>query len=155
MTRLGRTLSTLLVVEDSDEDFEAISRILRKLGWVSLIERCSSGYACLERLKEVSRGAEAANLDSRTYPSLILLDLNMPGLDGREALREIKTNPRFNMIPVTVLTTSANPHDVLVCYAAGANAYVQKSLEYDEWEAKLRVVYDFWLHTVVLPTLIP
>ena len=155
MARLSRAVTTLLVVEDSDEDFEAISRILRKLGWDSHVERCFTGEACLECLEVITFGTSKAKNSSRAHPCLILLDLNLPGMDGRDALREIKTDLRFKTIPVTILTTSSNPRDVQDCYAAGANAYVQKSLDYDEWAETMRVVTDFWLRSVVLPTPIP
>jgi CheY-like chemotaxis protein len=138
----------LMVVEDNDEDFEALSRILCKLGLENRFQRCVTGDECLETL---GLGGGAANRDKRTLPGLILLDLNLPGTDGCDVLQAIKTDPYLKKIPVTVLTTSANPRDAATCYECGANAYVLKPLEYDELMETMRIMTNFWFRAAVLP----
>ena len=84
-------------------------------------------------------------------PDLILLDLNLPGLDGREVLSEIKSDPRLRLIPVVVLTSSAADVDVQASYSAQANCYVQKPTELDELLRVMRLIDSFWLSTALLP----
>jgi CheY-like chemotaxis protein len=87
----------------------------------------------------------------RSNPSLILLDLNTPQGDGRDALRAIRQNERLRALPLVVLSTSSNPRDVEYCYAAGANAYHTKPVSYPEHLRTLRSIFDYWLTGVVLP----
>lgn len=138
-----------MVVEDSDEDFEALSRIFHKLGIVNPVQRCENGDSLLRYLEQNDsnqpRGKPSA------LPGLIFLDLNLPGTDGREALQAIKKHPRLKEIPITVLTTSANPRDVAACYASGVNAYVLKPFDFDDLTETLRGMTDFWLQVAVLP----
>lgn len=139
----------LLVVEDSDEDFEAISRVLRKLGVTMPVQRCADGDECLEVLGCTSDLPLA--MTPEPLPSLILLDLNLPGTDGRDVLRAIKGNSRLKSIPVTVLTTSASPRDVRACYGYGANAYVLKPVDFNLFAERLRSIAEFWLNIAVQP----
>lgn len=138
----------LLIVEDSDEDYTALSRVFRKLGIVNPVRRCENGDACLDYLEQTDKNT---SMGKTTLPGLILLDLNLPGTDGRDVLRSLKVHPRFKSIPVTVLTTSANPRDVAACYNLGVNAYVLKPLDYDDLTETLRRVMDFWLYVVIFP----
>jgi len=145
MNTKNQLYTTLMVVEDSDEDFEALSRVLLKLGLDSRVQRCRDGQECLDELRR-------KNADiSSDYMPLILLDLNLPGLDGREALREIKADPGLRDVPITVLTTSSNVRDVEECYAAGANAYVIKSLDFNEFANSIEALTEFWLGSVTFP----
>jgi CheY-like chemotaxis protein len=84
-------------------------------------------------------------------PSLILLDLNMPRKDGREALREIKADPRFRPIPVVVLTTSTAPDDVGFCYTCGASSYITKPVTFREWVKLVQGLAHYWFEVVHLP----
>ena len=87
-------------------------------------------------------------------PGLILLDLNMPRMDGREALREIKKHPSLCRIPVVILTTSRSEEDVARAYASGANSYITKPVSFDELVDVVRQIGHYWLKTVSLPQLI-
>ncbi|MFP3870303.1 MAG: response regulator, partial [Syntrophobacteria bacterium] len=82
---------------------------------------------------------------------LILLDLNMPRKDGREALTEIKMDPDFRRIPVVVLTTSRDKNDILHSYAAGASSYIPKPALFEELVDTMRVLGRYWLEVVELP----
>jgi two-component system response regulator len=84
-------------------------------------------------------------------PDLVLLDLNMPRLDGRQALREIKGDPILRSIPVVVLTTSQDTADVQRCYQDGANSFFTKPSSYEELRALVRLLTGYWLGGAKLP----
>lgn len=134
----------LLVVEDSDEDFDTVLEAVRAAGLPHEIRRATSGEECLRLLDENER-------EHRANPSLVLLDLNTPLGDGRDALRGIRQNERLRALPLVVLSTSGNPRDVEYCYAAGANAYHTKPVNYPAHLKTLRDIFDYWLNRVVLP----
>ena len=84
-------------------------------------------------------------------PRLILLDLNMPRKDGREALKEIKADPDLRRIPVVILTTSQADTDIVTVYELGANSFISKPVKFDALVKVLRSLTEYWLHTVELP----
>jgi CheY-like chemotaxis protein len=84
-------------------------------------------------------------------PDLILLDLNMPRMDGREALQEIKSDPALRAVPVVVLTNSRSPDDVTAAYDRGASSYIPKPHSLDEFTAIIRAVCEFWFKISLLP----
>jgi len=86
-------------------------------------------------------------------PGLILLDLNMPVKDGREVLREIKSNPALRQIPVVVLTTSHADTDIELIYHLGANSFITKPVRYELLVDVMRILSQYWLKTVELPAL--
>jgi CheY-like chemotaxis protein len=133
----------LLVVEDSDEDFDTACEAARRAGLVNVLHRATSGDACLSLL----RGERVELLQ----PALVLLDLNLPGMDGREALREIRADDRAVTIPVVVLSTSADPRDLNACYRSGANAYHVKPVRYAEHLQMLIDLFAYWLVQAALP----
>lgn len=136
-------LPTLLMVEDSDEDFVAAERALRRVLFDYPIHRCADGEEALDYLR--SRPEEA-------LPGLVLLDLNLPGTDGRAVLREIKENPKLRKLPVVVFTTSSDERDIQQCYQEGANSYIQKPVNFEELHASLKRLKDYWFEVVILPT---
>ena len=133
----------ILMAEDSEEDFEAFQRIFnRKLG-VPVI-RCRDGEDFLTYLTKLSdRFTE--------WPSLILLDLNMPGIQGLEVLTRLKNDPELRSIPTVVFSSSSNPKDVCSCYAQGANGYMIKPINYTDLERTLRGLVEYWKTVMVLP----
>nr|WP_321444134.1 response regulator [uncultured Cohaesibacter sp.] len=139
----------ILIVDDSDDDFEVTSRALHRTGSLTHpILRCTSGQEAIRFLKQ----NDAANGDARqSQPGLILLDLNMPGMDGREILQIIKTDENLKSIPVVVLTTSSNFLDVQDCYEKGANSYVTKPIELDRFVHAIASIKKFWLEVSALP----
>lgn len=135
----------ILLVEDSPEDFETTERAFRKSGLKNPIFRCSDGDEALEFLFRRGRFADAPR------PGVILLDLNLPGTDGREVLAEIKADPSLRQIPVIVLTTSNDDRDVQACYSAGASSYIQKPVDLDGFMRAIERLNDYWFEVVILP----
>ena len=134
----------VLVAEDSDEDFDTLSEARSRAGVATTLERASSGEQCLARLRELDRAPAPLGL--------VLLDLNLPGLDGRGVLAEIRSDPARADVPVVVLSTSASPQDVSYCYQLGANAFHVKPVQYGEHLALLVDLLAYWLGRVVLPS---
>jgi CheY-like chemotaxis protein len=135
----------VLVVEDSDEDFDTVLTAARLAGIQHEIRRALTGDDCLRLL----RGAAGQH---RSQVALVLLDLNTPHGDGRNALEQIHTDAQLSAIPLVVLSTSANPRDVDFCYGHGANAYHVKPVSHDEHLMVLQTLLTYWLGPVVLPT---
>ena len=144
----GTPNQTILIVEDSPEDFEATRRSLIKSGVHNGIRRCADGDIALDYLYR--RGEFSDPVDS-PRPGIILLDLNMPGTDGREVLSEVKSDPDLRKIPIVVLTTSKDERDIDACYAAGANSYVQKPVDFTGLMEAIQRLHDFWFEIVVFP----
>ena len=128
----------LLVVEDSPEDYGTILRALRRAQVEATTERCGDGDLALDRLL----GAAGEGLPR---PALVLLDLNLPGTDGREVLRAIRATPRLADLPDAVLTTSADPRDVESCRRLGASSYLRKSADAAGFERVTGWLRELWL----------
>ena len=139
--------SPILLVEDSPEDFETTRRAFRRAGLRNPMLHCATGDDALDFLHR--RGRYTAATAPR--PGIILLDLNLPGTDGRTVLAEIKAAADLSEIPVVVLTTSADRRDVEACYQAGANSYIQKPVNLDAFMAAIQRLYDYWFDVVILP----
>jgi CheY-like chemotaxis protein len=135
----------ILVVEDSPEDFQVTVRCFRKANVNNPIYRCVDGEDALDYLHQ--RGAHA-DPNKAPRPAVILLDLNLPGTDGREVLAEIKRSASLRDIPVVILTTSALEEDIEKCYRDGANSYIQKPVDMTEFVAAIQRIKDYWFDTV-------
>lgn len=135
----------ILLVEDSPEDFEATQRAFRRSGLKNPIVRCEDGEEALDYLYRRGRHADAVR------PGVILLDLNLPGTDGRQVLAEIKKEESLKQIPVVVLTTSADERDIFACYSAGANSYIQKPVDIDGFVKAIERLNGYWFEVVILP----
>ncbi len=138
----------ILLIEDSPEDVEATFRSFKKTGLANPLVHCEDGENAFDYL--YGRNAYAHNLkDSK--PGMILLDLNLPGTDGHEVLRIIKTDHTLKHIPVNVLTTSSDERDISSCYQQGANSYIIKPVEIDGLLKAITQLKDYWFELVVLP----
>jgi len=138
----------ILLVEDSPEDYETTERAFRRSGLKNPIYRCADGDEALDFLH---RRGRFAGPEKAPRPGVILLDLNLPGTDGREVLSEIKNDPDLKQIPVIVLTTSKDDRDVEVCYRCGANSYVQKPVDLDGFMKAIERLNGYWFEVVILP----
>jgi CheY-like chemotaxis protein len=138
----------IMLVEDNQDDYEATLRSLRKNHFVNPVQWCRSGQHALDCL----HAACAANASARQpVPDLNLLDLNMPGIDGRYVLSIIKDHPRLRTIPVVIMTTSTDETDIAKCYALGANTYIQKPVHFEGLTAAIRTMKDYWFDIAILP----
>jgi CheY-like chemotaxis protein len=138
----------ILLVEDSLEDVEATTRALRKAGLANPIHHCADGDDALDYLHQRGKYADPAQAPR---PGVVLLDLNLPGTDGREVLTQAKADPQLKKIPVIVLTTSTDERDIERCYQAGANSYVKKPVDLDGFLQAIRRLTDYWFEVVILP----
>jgi CheY-like chemotaxis protein len=138
----------ILIVEDSDIDYETTLRAFKKSNLANPVQRCEDGEDALDFLHQRNRYAEASQ---SSRPDLILLDLNLPGTDGREVLEEIKKDPKLRTIPVIVLTTSSDEKDIEKCYQAGANSYIQKPVDLQGFFEAVQRLKDFWFEVAILP----
>jgi CheY-like chemotaxis protein len=132
-------LPEVILVEDSDEDADTVQQAILRCSTPVRLHRVLTGDACLALLQQ-PRAA---------LPALVLMDLNIPGMDGRETLRIIKRDPSLCTIPVVVVSTSANPRDMDHCYRAGANAYHLKPVRYTEHRDAMVSVLRYWLDLVL------
>ena len=139
---------TILMIEDSDEDYVAVRRIFEKSGYDFRLERAVNADQALAFLLSGSLAEDHRS----SLPSLILLDLNLPGLDGRALLSQLKTDTRFKEIPVVILTTSNDPRDVLYCYRNGANGYQLKAVGFKRFFNSIKSMISYWFETATLPS---
>lgn len=138
----------LLIVEDSNEDFETLHRLLRQSPMKIPIQRCVNGEQVLAFLYRPDNDEER---ETGLRPGLIVLDLNLPGIDGREVLRRIKQDNNLRTIPVVVFTTSNNPKDIQDCYHYGVNSYIVKPINFAQLKQEIRTLVDYWFEVTTLP----
>lgn len=146
MSRLSNS-KTILIVEDSDDDYEFTQRALKESNLLNPIKRCEDGQDALDYLLHKGK-YDAINSEK---PGIILLDLNMPGIGGVEVLQEIKINADLKDIPTIVLTTSADPYDIDRCYKDGANTYIQKPVDIDKFFEAIKRLKEYWFEIAILP----
>jgi two-component system response regulator len=144
-----KPLPRILLVEDNLDDYEATVRSLRKSHFANPIHWCRNGQDALDYLH--CREAYAAESPETSRPDLILLDLNMPGIDGRHLLEQIKNDARLGIIPVVVLSTSADNKDIDQCYALGASTYIQKPVNFEGLMQAIRTMKEYWFDVAILP----
>jgi CheY-like chemotaxis protein len=139
---------TILMADDDSEDCQLVGDALRATGQPCELRFVRNGEELLHYLRH-QRQYESA--ESVPPPDLILLDLKMPGKDGHETLRELKSDPQWRCIPVVVLTTSASGNDVTLCYQMGVNAYVTKPATFCELVRVLEAIVRYWFEVAELP----
>ncbi len=142
------TLPAILLVEDNADDYEATVRSFKKAHLDNPVIWCKSGHDALDYLK--CKGRHSAD-GATSPPGLVLLDLNMPGIDGRKTLALIKQDPALKKIPVVILTTSADEKDVDQCYESGASTYIQKPVDFESLIEAVSRIKDYWFGIALLP----
>jgi CheY-like chemotaxis protein len=145
---LDRKPVFILMAEDDPDDCLMISKALEDHRIVNRVRFVSDGEELLKYLRH--EGIYSDEKDN-PLPTLILLDLNMPKVDGREALQIIKSDPKFRHIPIVVLTTSKSEEDVARAYQAGANSYITKPVTFVGLVSVLKSLKHYWLEMVELP----
>ena len=135
----------ILLVEDNPGDVRLTREALKDAKVANNLNVVNDGEQALDYLNRRGRFADA------TRPDLVLLDLNLPKVDGREVLASIKADSDLKRIPVVVLTTSSAEEDILRSYDLHANCYVTKPVEFDSFLKIVESIDDFWLSIVRLP----
>lgn len=138
----------ILLADDDEEDRMLAANALEESRVVNDLRFVEDGEELLDYLYHRGRYADA---DSSPTPGLILLDLNMPRKDGREALREIKNDRDLRRIPVVVLTTSKAEEDIYRTYDLGANSFITKPVSFEGLVAVMRDIGRYWIEIVELP----
>jgi two-component system response regulator len=136
---------TILLADDDEDDRLLTRQALRDARLANDVQTVNDGVELLEYLKRRGRFAQAPR------PGLILLDLNMPRMDGREALEQIKQDPDLRSIPVVVLTTSKAEEDVVASYDLGVNSFITKPVTFPGLVDAMRVFSRYWVEIVDLP----
>ena len=140
----GIHVPNLLLVEDSQDDVVITQRALARAHIGNHLTVASDGKQALDLLY-------ADAMDGRERFGLVLLDLGLPKIDGREVLKRIWGDRRLRHIPVIVLTTSNDERDVEACYLAGANSYIQKPVDMEGFLRAIERLKGYWFEVVVLP----
>ncbi len=135
-------VNTILMADDDPDDRLLVQDALVDANFlIANVSFVENGDELMDYLLN-RKNYNGAN--KRQRPDLILLDLNMPKKDGREALIEIKSNPDLRQIPVVVFTTSTSPHDIKTSYDNGANTFISKSDTFDNLVATMRTIKNYW-----------
>jgi CheY-like chemotaxis protein len=140
--------ATLLLAEDDPDDRLLTRQALEKSRLANELRCVEDGEELLDYLR---RRGKYADPKQSPRPGLILLDLNMPRKDGREALREIKSDPRLRAIPVVILTTSKSEEDVARTYNLGVNSYITKPVRFSALVEVMQAIGKYWFEIVELP----
>jgi two-component system response regulator len=139
---------TILVADDDADDRLMIEEAFEESRVANHVDFVVDGEQLLQYLR---REGEFHHLAGRPYPGIILLDLNMPRKDGREALRDMKADPELCRIPIVVLTTSRAEEDILRTYGLGVSSFITKPVTFEALVDALRVICRYWIEIVSLP----
>jgi CheY-like chemotaxis protein len=131
----------ILLVEDDDIDAMTVQRTLRELRASNPLDRATDGESALAFLRD----------PSTPRPGLILLDLNMPRMNGIEFVAEIKRDPLLRIIPVVVLTTSSEEGDRIAAFSNSVAGYMVKPVDYPQFVAVMALIRDYWMTSVTPP----
>ena len=145
MTLRDSRLVQILLVEDNPADARLTQEAIRDTEFRYQLHLAEDGEEAMEFLYQEGEFAGVPR------PDLILLDLNLPGMDGREVLAEIKSDENLGSIPVVVLTTSTAQQDLLYSYGLRANSYVNKPIDRDRFNDMIKSVMEYWINISTLP----
>lgn len=135
--------SKIILTEDSDEDYDAFMFVMGKLG-------------LRDKIVRFSNGEQAINLICKQPPdslsnSVMFLDLNLPGINGKEVIKKLRSHPLANKLPIIIFTTSKLASDINECYELGANSYLDKPMELHKFTKSLQRVIEYWFNITLLP----
>jgi len=136
----------ILLVEDSPGDVRLTQEALKDAKVKNTLHVVNDGVEAMEYLRRVGKYKDV------TKPDLILLDLNMPRMNGLEVLSEVKSDDNLKQIPVVMLTVSKSEEDILNSYSLHANCYINKPVDLDQFLGVIKSIDDFWLSIVKLPS---
>jgi two-component system, chemotaxis family, response regulator Rcp1 len=138
--------AVVLLVEDNEDDVEIMRLGLNQAGLTVQVHHVPDGEECMLFLRSEGRYANAPAVD------LVLLDMNMPRMDGREVLESVGADDTLKHLPIVVMTSSTAAHDVLDAYRLRCSSYIVKPIEFERFVAIIRSIADYWLTTVMLPS---
>ncbi len=148
MTSINGRSSVVLLVEDSKADQRLVIRALQSAKIKTDLHVVDDGEQALQYL---NREGDYADEKSNPCPDLILLDMNLPRVDGKQVLKAIRNNPKIQNIPIVMLTTSDHEKDVMESYRLGVNAYITKPVEMEGFVHAIQRLEEFWFELVILP----
>lgn len=148
MIRKNKGTISVLLVEDDEDDVRLTQRAFIKGKIMNKLYVVNDGEEAMDFLEHRGRYTDPQNAPE---PGVILLDLNMPRMDGREVLKEIKSSEKLRHIPVVILTTSSQENDVCNCYEYGANTFITKPVEFDKFLKAVVSLGEYWLDIARLP----
>jgi two-component system response regulator len=135
----------ILLIEDNPDHVELIVKALQDNNVLNEVHVVTSGEQGLDFLYQRGAYVDAAR------PGLILLDIKLPGMDGIEFLKQIKSDPKLKLLPVVVLSTSESEKDIMGCYGCGANSYISKPLDFRQFDKVVKDLKIYWLVVNSLP----
>ncbi len=141
-------LNIIVMAEDDADDRLLVKDAMAECKWEGELRFVENGEELMEYLQHRGKYVQMAK---SPRPGLILLDLNMPKMDGREVLKAVKADPDLRLIPVVVLTTSRADTDIEGIYGLGANSFISKPVRFESLVSVLRVLGQYWFNTVELP----
>jgi CheY-like chemotaxis protein len=141
----GTRPAEILLAEDNDNDVELTRLAFQRSRLLVNLHRAKDGEECMAFLRKEAKYADAPT------PDIILLDLNMPRMDGREVLTEISQDASLRHLPVVILTTSAEESEILKMYQLRCSSYIVKPVNLDQFLRVIQSLTDYWLTVVVLP----
>lgn len=150
MTLQSKPRILIIMADDDEDDCLLVRDALSESNPIADIRFACDGQVLMDYLHSCGpdgRGSETP------CPDLVLLDLNMPQKNGREALREIKADPRLKSIPVVILSTSRDQEDINFCHRHGANSFISKSSDFQCLREKMKALAAYWFSAVSLPTI--
>jgi len=137
----------ILLIEDNSGDILLTKEAFEEIKFTENLSVVTDGEAALDFLYKRGRYAEAAS------PDLIILDLNIPRVDGKEILAKVKKDELLRKIPIIVLSTSKSDRDIKICYELQANCYLIKPVDFEQFIEIVTYIRDFWLGMVKIPSM--
>ena len=138
--------AVILLVEDNDNDVELTRMGFKKSKLMVHLHHVIDGEECMDFLRKQGKYVDAPT------PDLILLDLNMPRMDGREVMEEIAADEGLSHLPVVILTTSSDEGEILKLYKLRCSSYIVKPIDFGQFAHVIQTLGDYWLTVVVLPS---
>jgi CheY-like chemotaxis protein len=139
---------SILMADDDDDDYLLTKKALKQGKLLNDLVRVKDGEELLQYLRQEG---EYAGKDNTKRPGVVLLDLNMPKMDGREALKAIKSDNELRAIPIVVFTTSKAEEDVFRSYQLGVNSFITKPVKFDDLINVMQTLGEYWFEIVELP----
>lgn len=152
MVSNDKKIITILIADDDPEDRQMTKEAFEENNLINDLRFVCDGEELMDYLLRRSQFIDPLN---SPRPGLILLDLNMPRKDGREALKEIKSHPDLKGIPLIILTTSKTEEDIIRSYDLGVNCFISKPVSFSELIAVTKTIGKYWIEIVELPIINP